>query len=408
MFEYLKESSGELKSRIETLELTVNIASPLFFSAFRGVVEVFTRELLISNGIKTQGASFKKMISEDGVYELLVKKLGIDTNAIDKTADLVAKSNKRVHDHEGELDVDTVITYLTSIWHLTAPIYFSEENGLPRCPTRQEIFLAYDSEKRELERQRLKITVEGFERICEQEADVADTNQKVSEMYEHFKSEREQEQKIKEESEAPPKLDEIVKKSSKRNLLYIRNDDIKSRRWWTAFLLCVASLIFGPVYSSYAVKICGIYTTFTMLVNIWNIATVFMIIRLFQSIELDLGNIDEHTLFNEGISYIKPLESIKNKYPVLLSIAIISMILDIVYAKIQGSSDLTALVVLLIIGSILFVLSFVFTCIYQLGFRAVEHRAYINGKIYSAITVGAHIYTSIEFYRLFLKSEKNT
>lgn len=405
MFEYLKDYNTELKSRVETLEITINIASPLFFSAFRGVVEVFIREIINESGIKTQGTSFKKMISEDGVLDLLTNNLGIENHAIDKCLDLIAKANKRVHDHQGELDIETVISYLICLWQITSPVFISEE-FVPTCPTRQEIYLSFNSERRELEREKLKITAEGLERIREQEADAADTNAKVSEMYEHFKTEQESFARIKESAEAPPTLAEIVKKSTFRNLLYIKCDEIKSRRWWTAFLLCIASLIFAPIYINYSTKICGIYTTFTFFVNIWNIATVFMIIRLFQSIDLNISDVDEHTLFNSGTSYIKPIESIKSKYLILLSVAIISMILDIVYANINGAKDVTALYVLLCIGSILFILSFVFTCIYQLGFSAVEHRLNINNKTYSAINIGNNLYTPIDFHRKYLKNNK--
>ncbi|MBR2880698.1 MAG: hypothetical protein IKC02_08510, partial [Oscillospiraceae bacterium] len=48
-----------------------------------------------------------------------------------------------------------------------------------------------------------------------------------------------------------------------------------------------------------------------------------------------ISDVDEHTLFNSGTSYIKPIESIKSKYPILLSVAIISMILDIIYAYVD-------------------------------------------------------------------------
>lgn len=405
MFEYLKGQSAELKSRTETLEITINIASPLFFSAFRGLVEVFIRDLLHQGGINVRGTSLKKMLSEDGALNLLANNYGIEPRAIDKCLDLIAKANKRVHDHQGELDVETVTTYLICLWQITSPVFISEE-CVPACPTRQEIYLSFNSEQRELEREKLKITAEGLERIREHEADAADTNAKVSEMYDHFKTEQESFARVKEIAEAPPTLLEIVKKSTVRNLLYSKCDEIKSRRWWTAFLLCIASLIFAPIYMNYSAKICGIYTTFTFFVNVWNAATVFMIIRLFQSIDLNISDVDEHTLFNSGTSYIKPIESIKSKYPILLSVAIISMILDIIYANLRGAKDVTALYVLLCVGSILFILSYIFTCVYQLGYSAVEHRLNLNNKTYSAINIGNNLYTPIEFYRKYLKNNK--
>lgn len=459
MFEFLANIDNRLFERYLTLERNVKAASNSFYDSYLAMLEQFVKTVLETEGIEnnkhdTCGAALRR----NEVKDLFINTFGVEEYTFNKMQDYTLKVNAHKHNKEKKIAVDTIVSYLRVFYDATTAyclyksfptsefdgeeiyaifgVYETENENLKTEIDKLRSELATYVQQGKLEDEDIQTLRLIGERSNLEKLSLEEQNRELQKQFSTLKDIKLAaiEEKL---DNIDEKLDEITaaiktinanNSSAKNptplssqvaqtnNKLYFQNFLKSAKKYYhycggvyyfkkeknTAYLRFGAVLCVGLLATVLTSIACKIYSTFTLIENIWMIFIIAMIAHVthaqphYEHFDYSCHSAEKFELNANNLYY--PYKW-KISYKLFRILTYISAICNIIYMCTQYNGAVTVFAIIVEIGFA--VATFLTVIIYSdffCGYSVVYYTNTVSGK---PVTI-VH---DITFNKLYSKEE---
>ena len=121
MFKHFKDIDERLYERYLTVEKNIKSVSNSFYDSYLDLLEQFVRFVAVDFNVEVQvKESCGVILRKSEVENIFISKIGVDTYTYDKMKDYTLKVNSHKHKNEKNIQIDTILSYLTILYNATS------------------------------------------------------------------------------------------------------------------------------------------------------------------------------------------------------------------------------------------------------------------------------------------------